>query len=70
VIFAGDYYQSDFFRHEEKKSIIAFLKILEEMTSFAEVEFKWEDIVRSDMVRDFIMTKEKLIKSMKIEPEW
>jgi len=70
VIFAGDYYQSDFFRHEEKKSIISFLKILEEMTNFAEVEFKWEDIVRSDLVRDFIMTKEKLIKSMKIEPEW
>ena len=40
------------------------------MTNFAEVEFKWEDIVRSDLVRDFIMTKEKLIKSMKIEPEW
>lgn len=70
VIFAGDYYQSDFFRYEEKKSIIAFLRILENMTNFTEIEFKWEDIVRSSLVRDFIMTKEQLIKDGKIEPDW
>ena len=70
VIFAGDYYQSDFFRNEEKKSVIAFLKILENMTNFTEVRFGWEDIVRSGTVRDFIMTKERMIKDGDIEPEW
>jgi len=28
------------------------------MNSFDHIEFKWEDIVRSGFVRDFIMTKE------------
>ena len=70
VIFAGDYYQSDFFRNEEKRSINSFLKILENMTNFTEVQFKWADIVRSGTVRDFIMTKERMIKDGDIEPEW
>ena len=30
------------------------------MKSFTHVEFGWEDIVRSDFVRDYIMTKEWL----------
>jgi hypothetical protein len=35
-----------------------FTKILENMKLFDHIEFTWEDIVRSGLVRDFIMTKE------------
>jgi hypothetical protein len=30
------------------------------MTKFSVVDFTWADIVRSDFVRDYIMTKEML----------
>jgi predicted ribonuclease YlaK len=60
VIFCGDYRQSDFKYKDEKDGIFKFLNILEHMKNFSIVQFGWEDIVRSGMVRDYIMTKEML----------
>jgi hypothetical protein len=37
-----------------------FLNIVEQLKNFTMVTFGWEDIVRSDFVRDYIMTKEML----------
>lgn len=61
IIFCGDYYQSDFSKDVEKKGILQFMEILDHMKDFTKVEFRWEDIVRSDFVRDYIMTKELLL---------
>ena len=58
IIFCGDYHQSDFKQEKDKAGINKFLSILDQMHSFECVEFGWEDIVRSDFVRDYIMTKE------------
>jgi phosphate starvation-inducible protein PhoH and related proteins len=58
IIFCGDYYQSDFVKDGDRKGIIKFTQILEIMKNFTIVEFTWADIVRSDFVRDYIMTKE------------
>ena len=60
VIFSGDYKQTDFKYEDEKSGIMKFLAILEQMKDFTIVSFRWEDIVRSDFVRDYIMTKEML----------
>ena len=60
IIFSGDFYQTDFKNEEEKNGLIKFLAIVEQMRFFRLVEFGWEDIVRSDLVRDYIMTKEML----------
>lgn len=60
IIFAGDYYQSDFIKQGDKSGISEFLKIIEIMKDFSIIEFGWEDIIRSDFVRDYIMTKEML----------
>jgi len=60
LIFSGDYFQSDFKRENEKDGILEFLSILEELNNFEIVEFGWSDIVRSGLVRDYIMTKERL----------
>lgn len=57
-VMCGDYYQSDFTRQGDKDGINDFLNILENMNNFEVVEFVWKDIVRSGLVRDFIMTKE------------
>ena len=56
----GDYYQSDFEKEKDKNGILMFMNIIEQLKHFTTVEFGWEDIVRSDFVRDYIMTKEML----------
>jgi phosphate starvation-inducible PhoH-like protein len=60
IIFCGDYLQSDFTKESDKNGFGKFLKIIEHMTKFSVVTFTWADIVRSDFVRDYIMTKEML----------
>ncbi len=60
IIFCGDYKQSDFKFDDEKNGIMKFLQIVEQLRNFSIVNFGWEDIVRSDFVRDYIMTKEML----------
>ena len=37
-----------------------FLEIIDRMKYFETVEFSWQDIVRSGLVRDYIMTKEHM----------
>lgn len=60
IIFCGDYHQSDFKRDDEKSGILKFLTIIEHLNNFSIVNFSWEDIVRSGLVRDYLMTKEML----------
>ena len=57
-IMCGDYYQSDLTKQSERQGLLDFLQIIDHMKQFAVVEFGWEDICRSDLVRDYIMTKE------------
>lgn len=63
VILCGDYYQSDFVKQNDKSGLYEFINILNNMKSFDHIEFEWKDIVRSGLVRDFIMTKEMLEKN-------
>lgn len=60
IIFCGDYRQSDFKFQDERDGIMKFLNIVEQLKNFTMITFGWEDIVRSDFVRDYIMTKEML----------
>lgn len=60
IIFCGDYKQSDFKYEDEKSGLLKFLQIVEQVKNFSIINFGWEDIVRSDFVRDYIMTKEML----------
>ncbi len=60
VILSGDWSQSDFTKDAERKGINIFLDIVEQMKNFEVIDFTWKDIVRSDFVRDYIMTKEML----------
>jgi phosphate starvation-inducible PhoH-like protein len=60
IIFCGDYRQTDFKFNDEKEGIFKFMKIIEQMKDFSTIQFGWDDIVRSGLVRDYIMTKEML----------
>jgi len=59
IIFCGDYKQTDF-HGNEKDGVMKFLNIMERMKYFTRVEFGWDDIVRSGIVRDYITTKEMM----------
>jgi phosphate starvation-inducible PhoH-like protein len=67
LIICGDYYQSDFEKQKDKDGVIHFLNIVQRMKYFEHVEFSWEDIVRSGLVREYIMTKEQLVNSGQIQ---
>lgn len=60
IIFCGDYYQSDFRNEKDKNGILEFMKVIETMQDFATINFTWSDIIRSDFVREYIMTKEMM----------
>ena len=60
IIFSGDYHQSDFKDEAERNGVQRFLRIVEQLKNFSVVTFCWQDIVRSDFLRDYIMTKEML----------
>ena len=60
IIFCGDQNQTDFTRKDEKDGIVKFISLIEQMRFFRVINFGWVDIVRSDFVRDYIMTKEMM----------
>lgn len=60
IIFAGDIRQTDLVKSTEKNGILNFMQILEIMDEFVHVEFDVDDIVRSGLVRSYLLSKLKL----------
>ena len=61
IIFAGDIKQTDLLKSTRDKSgVVDFMHILNKMPEFALIEFSTDDIVRSGLVRSYLVTKEKL----------
>jgi phosphate starvation-inducible protein PhoH and related proteins len=60
IIFCGDFRQSDFTKEQEKNGLNDFMRIIKRMKSFEFIDFQREDIVRSKMVKDYIISKEEL----------
>ena len=57
IIFAGDVMQTDLVKTNERNGILDFMKILEVMEEFESIEFGTEDIVRSGLIRSYILSK-------------
>ena len=58
IVFCGDATQTDLLKTNERNGILDFTKIIQQMTeSFQIVEFGVDDIVRSGLVKEYIMTK-------------
>lgn len=57
IIFAGDVMQTDLVKTNERNGILDFMKILEVMEEFTSIEFGIEDIVRSGLIRSYILSK-------------
>ena len=57
IVFCGDTRQVDL---KSKKDIDKFMKVLDNMSSVYRVEFEIDDIVRSDIVKEFIIAEDRL----------
>jgi phosphate starvation-inducible protein PhoH len=60
IIFCGDYRQTDLNKPHEKTGVREFMEITRRINSFTHVEFQKEDVVRSGIVRDYIITKTEM----------
>ena len=56
-MFSGDATQSDLVKTNERNGIIDFMKILRKMPSFDIIEFGIADIVRSGIVKEYLIAK-------------
>ena len=59
IIFCGDFRQSDFTKEHERNGLTDFMRIIERMKSFGFVDFTEQDIVRSSMVKEYIIMKDR-----------
>ena len=57
IVFCGDAAQTDLQKISERTGIIDFQKILQNMPEFQLVEFGIEDIVRSGLVKSYLINK-------------
>ena len=60
IVFSGDAEQTDLISTNEKNGIHDFMRILQVMPSFDIIEFGVDDIVRSGLVKEFILAKREL----------
>jgi len=57
IAFCGDFMQTDLKNHNEQNGVIQFMDIIKEMKSFEMIDFNEEDIVRSGLVKEYIISK-------------
>ena len=57
IMFSGDFDQTDLREDTEKEGLGQFIKIINEMDEFFSCEFDIGDIVRSGLVRSYIIQK-------------
>jgi len=63
VIFSGDLKQNDLGNGREKSGFADFIKVLNRMPKVGSVEFNRNDIVRSQLLKEYIITREVLEES-------
>jgi len=61
IMFCGDGSQSDLIKTNERNGIVDFLKILRKMPSFDIIEFNLNDIVRSGIVKEYLLAKSETV---------
>ena len=57
IMFCGDATQTDLVKTNERNGIVDFMRILRSMVSFDVIEFGIDDIVRSGLVKEYIVAK-------------
>jgi len=57
IVFCGDASQTDLTKTNERNGIVDFMKIIRAMSSFDMIEFGIDDIVRSGLVKEYLISK-------------
>ena len=57
IVFCGDAAQTDLIKTNERTGILDFQRILQEMEEFSLIEFGLDDIVRSGLVKSYLINK-------------
>jgi phosphate starvation-inducible PhoH-like protein len=57
IVFCGDATQTDLTKTNERNGILDFMKIIQRMPEFESIEFSVDDIVRSGLVKSYIVNK-------------
>ena len=71
IVFCGDFRQTDLERDSDKHGLHKFMGILHKLKGFEYVEFGREDIVRSSIVKDYIIARtENEDKKVRHAPGW
>jgi phosphate starvation-inducible protein PhoH len=60
LLVCGDFRQTDLNKPHEKEGITQLMRITQRINSFQHIEFEKEDIVRSGLVRDYILKKSEM----------
>tara|TARA_B110000503_G_scaffold135767_1_gene216930 strand:- start:657 stop:1355 length:699 start_codon:yes stop_codon:yes gene_type:complete len=60
IIFCGDFFQTDLIKSSDKQGMVNFMKILDAMQQFDNIEFTIGDIVRSGFVKEYLINKIRL----------
>jgi len=60
IVFCGDFRQTDLEREKERAGLHSFMRILDHTDLFDRIEFGPEDIVRSGLVKAYILAKLEL----------
>ena len=68
VVFAGDIKQTDLNPRKEESGFKDFFRVINRMNSFEVIEFTRDDIVRSDLVKEYIIVREDLEQAGAVDP--
>tara|TARA_B110000858_G_scaffold197416_1_gene258967 strand:- start:1623 stop:2321 length:699 start_codon:yes stop_codon:yes gene_type:complete len=60
IMFCGDFFQTDLVKSSDKSGLTQFMKILDAMEAFENIEFTIGDIVRSGFVKEYLINKIRL----------
>lgn len=60
IIFSGDYTQSDLKKQKDKDGILKFFEIVSSLKHFTRIDFDEADIVRGELVKDYIIRKHEM----------
>lgn len=62
IVFCGDYEQTDLHKEKEKEGLKHFINVIKEMSEFTFIQFNYHDIVRSSLVKNFIIAESEYKK--------
>lgn len=68
IIFTGDIKQTDLNKRKELSGLADFIRIIQKMKSFSFVEFGVHDILRSSLVKEYIMARDALENAGAVQP--